>query len=148
MSTSYYYIEEPFTSIRLLEGPVHDRVSLWESHGLAGTLTVSHGKGRSLVRRFIQYADDPQAPLRTHWGGKEVGCVVTENIRGLADDLVLIDEYGEPVTVGVIRARAGHVRKDGMPGELFGYDPRVSTPTDVEPTMPAKAADSQGKNAK
>jgi hypothetical protein len=122
MSTSYYYISEPFTHIRLDEGPAHDRVTLFESHACSGVLTVSRGQGLSLVRRFAAYCEDSQAPMRTHFGGRGVGCVVTENVRGLADDLVLISEYGEALTVGEIRARSGHgAAADAVIGELFGY---------------------------
>ena len=71
---------------------------------------------------FVDRADDGDCPMRTHWGGRDRGCVVTENAKGLDPETTLVSEYGEPLTVGQIRGRAGHVRKDGWPGELFGYD--------------------------
>ena len=118
MSTSYYYVAEPFTSIRLEEGPTHDRVTLWESHGNAGTLTVARGHGRQLVKRFAEECDDGRAPMRTHFGGRGVGCIVTENVRDLADDLVLISEYGDVLTVGEIRRCAGHGADATNPTEI------------------------------
>ena len=122
MSTSYYYMQPPF-SVRLEKGPVHDRVTIFENGVNCGMLTVTAGKGSSVCWLFSENdVDDLHAPMRTHWGGKDVGCVVTENVRGLDPNLQLISEYREPTTVGAIRALAGHVRKDGTPGELFGYD--------------------------
>ena len=41
MSTSYYRLQDPFTSLRLEEGPGHDRLTVWEQHANCGTLTVS-----------------------------------------------------------------------------------------------------------
>ena len=123
MSTSYYYFNSPITSIRLEEGPAHDLITIFENHANCGTLTVSKGTGRTICLMFaLNDVDDFQCPIHTHWGGSKVGAVITENVNGLSDDLILISEYGEPMSVKQIRALAGHVRKDGMPGELFGYN--------------------------
>ena len=123
MSTSYYYVRQPFTSVRLEEDLVYDRVTVFERSMNCGTLIVSRGIGSSVCWFFSEHdVDDSHAPMRTHYGGKDVGCVVTENVRGLDPRLLLISEYGKPMTVDEIRALAGHVRKDGTPGELFGYD--------------------------
>ena len=123
MSTSYYYVRQPFTSVRLEEGQVHDRVTIFEKGANCGTLTVTAGIGSSVCWFFADHnVDDWHAPMRTHWGGDTVGCVVTENVRGLDPDLVLVSGYGIPIAVAEIRALAGQGRKDGTPGELFGYD--------------------------
>ena len=123
MSTSYYYVRQPFTSVHLEEGPVHDRVTIFEKGANCGMLTVTAGTGSSVCWFFADHnVEDWQAPMRTHYGGKDVGCVVTENLRGLDPRLLLISEYGKPMTVGEIRALAGRRRKDDAPGELFGYD--------------------------
>lgn len=122
MSTAYYYLREPFTSIRLERGPSHDRVTLWERGANIGTLTVSAGTGSMVTYLFAEVEYDGKAPMRTHWGGTKVGCVVTENVRGLDPSLVLVSEYGDVLTVGDIRARSGHGRGTAKPGELFGYE--------------------------
>jgi len=144
MSTSYYYIREPFTSVRLEEGPGHDRVTLWERGANCGTLVLSLGSGKRLVSMFAAGDDDDsRAPIRTHYGGKDVGAVVTENVSGLDPSLVLISEYGEPLTVEQIRARAGHGKNAsgiGGIGELFGYDP---TPDDHRSTETLPPHDEQ-----
>jgi len=122
MSMSYYYLRAPFTSVRLEHIGEHDKVTLWENGANAGTLTLSKGVGRKFLYMMTDHVDDSQAPMRIYWGDSDKGCVVTENVRGLDPDLMLISEYGEPLRVSEIRDRAGHVRKDKMPGELFGYD--------------------------
>lgn len=128
MSTSYYRLAEPFTSLRLEEWPGHDRLTVFESHANCGTLTMSRGHGRLVAMRFASRdGDDSSCPMRTHWGGADVGAVVdvNESGRGLADDITLISEYGDVLTVGEVKARAGARRADGWPTELFGYEKKV-----------------------
>ena len=115
MSTSYYDLVEGITSLHLEEGPAHDRLTVWENGANAGTLTLSRGSGKWVARLFADRTGDIDCPLRTHWGGSAVGSVVTENRRGLADDYCVVSEYGDVLTVGQVRARAGARRKDGMP---------------------------------
>ena len=121
MSTSYYRLIEPFTSLRLEEGPGHDRLTVFEEHANCGTLTFSKGLGRSVARLFTKYEDDGQVPLRTHWGGKDRGSIVTVNDPILPNETTVISEYGDILTVGQVKARDGVKRSDGMPTELFGY---------------------------
>lgn len=112
MSTSYYYLKEPVSSVRLEEGPEHDRLSVWVAGGHAGTLTVPAGSGRTLCLAFAETgADDLACPLFAY--GTRDGRVVKENVRGLADDLILVDESGRPCTVREIRASG---RKGGLGG--------------------------------
>ena len=122
MSTSYCVPIEGVTNLRLTEGPVHDRLAIWIEHGLAGELTVPSGWGRRLVCLFSSdNYDDSQDAMRTHWGGSEVGSVVTDRAH-LPGDVVLISEYGDVTTAGEVRLLDGAKRSDGMPTELFGYD--------------------------
>jgi hypothetical protein len=122
MSTSYYLLIEPFTCLRLNEGPVYDRLTVFEGGKNCGTLIMSNGVGRRLARCFREYDHDSICPLRTHWGGKDRGTVVTVNDASLPDDATVISEYGEVLTVKEVKARDGAKRTDGMPTELFGYD--------------------------
>lgn len=122
MSTSYNKPIEGITSLRLEEGPEHDRLTVWVEHSNAGTLVVPHSWGRRLVNMFSSdNGDDSQDAMRTHWGGKDVGAVLTDNAH-LPEDAVLISEYGEVLTAGQVRARGGARRRDGWPTELFGYE--------------------------
>lgn len=121
MSTSYYRLREPFTSIRIEVGNGHDRVTLWTRHGNAGTLTVDRGDGKRIALILVKYGGDNECPMRTHWGGTS-GSVVTENQNNLPNEMTLVSEYGEVLSVADVRKRSGATRKDGMPTELFGYE--------------------------
>ena len=125
MSTSYYRLVEPFTSIRLREEPGHDRATFWESGANCGTLTVSRGVGARLALLFANREDDHACPMRTHWGGRDQGSVVTVNDTSLADDVTLISDYGQVLTVAEVKARTGQRRKDGWPTELLGYEAQL-----------------------
>ncbi len=107
MSTSYQYLKSPITSIRVDRNCSHSRITIFINHANAGTLTVRVEEEPGFLYLLSENADDTKCPLRTSYGGKDVGCVVTENVRGLDPLLVLIDEYGRPVTVGEIQAMAG-----------------------------------------
>jgi hypothetical protein len=122
MSTSYNRPIEGITSLRLEEGHKHDRLTVWIEHGNAGTLILPHGWGKRLTRVFSSdNGNDGEDDMRTHWGGSAVGAVVTDNAH-LPDDATLISEYGEVLTAGQVRLRAGARRSDGWPTELFGYE--------------------------
>ena len=121
MSTSYYKLKEPITSIRIESNERHDKLTIFTRHGNAGMLVLDRGDGKDIARMFMAYDEDNKCPMRTHWGGKE-GAVVTENEENLLDEMTVISEYGEILTVGDVRKRAGAKRKDGMPTELFGYE--------------------------
>lgn len=104
MSTSYHYLRGPLTSLRLEEGPAHDRLTVFEAGANAGTLTLSLGTGRLLALALADEQDDFHCPMRTHFGGAGVSCVVTENVRGLDPALTLVSDEGEVLTVAEIRA--------------------------------------------
>ena len=108
MSTSYYHLRQPITSLRLEEVVGHDRLTLFESGANIGTLTLSKGMGKTVASFFADEVDDHVAPLRTHYGGKGVGCVVTVHDPHLHPETMLIDEYGQPFTVAQIRAMNGN----------------------------------------
>lgn len=109
MSTSYYRLQQPFTSIRLEEsiGP-HDKVTVWENGANCGTLVLTRGFGRRVVRLFSETEyDDSRCPLRTHFGGSATGTMVTVNDRDLPDSATVIDEYGRPFKVFEVKAMSG-----------------------------------------
>lgn len=108
MSTAYYPLRDPITSIKVEEGPSHDRVSIWESGGLAGVLTVSKGAGSRIA---FMLADTTDEVLRTGWGGDSIGCVVYGRLKTLAPDLCVVSEYGEVMTVSEVAAMAGNGKR-------------------------------------
>lgn len=122
MSTSYYRLKQPITHLRIEDAGGHDKIKIWVDHGLAGSLTVAKRDTKEFVRLFVLYEEDNECPLRTHWGGKERGAVVTVNDDTLADESVVVSEYGELLTVADVKKRDGARREDGFPTELFGYE--------------------------
>ena len=52
MSTYYKRFRAPITSVRLIDGPGHDHVRVFERGRLAGDLTVTKGSGRDVALLF------------------------------------------------------------------------------------------------
>lgn len=122
MSTSYYRLAKPVTHLNIRKTPSHYHVGVFINHALAGELCVRAEEATSLFRLFQLYEEDNVCPLRTWWGGPDKGAIVEINDKTLPDEAIVISEYGEPLTVGEVKARKGARRKDGMPTELFGYE--------------------------
>ncbi len=85
-------------------------------------MTLRNEEVKSFVGMFAEYEEDNECPLRTHWGGKDRGAIVTVNDEEIADEAIVISEYNEILTVAEVKARDGARRADGMPTELFGYE--------------------------
>ena len=122
MSTSYYRLRPPITHLRLEEGEGHDKLKIWVNHGLAGELVIANREIRQFLDCFALYEADNECPLRSFWGGAERGAIVYANEDDLPDEMMVISEYGELLTVAQVEARDGAKRRDGMPTELFGYE--------------------------
>lgn len=118
MSTSYYRLAEPITHLNGEIGGGHTHLGIWVNHGKTGILVLHNNE----VGPFIRLLLSDIVAMRTHWGGSEVGSIVTEVVPGLTDEMQLISEYDEILTVGQIRRRQGSRRQDGYPTELFGYE--------------------------
>lgn len=111
MSTSYFHLRAPITSLALDEGPVHDRLRVWQDHGLAGELVVRHGVGRQLALMFASTDDDDlHCALHLWYGGDTRGMVVNVNDPSLPDACVVVSEYGEVTNVGAVKVLAGQHR--------------------------------------
>ena len=122
MSTSYFRLKKPVSHLELREAADGYLLTVWVDGKYTGILHLPPEHLKSVVGMFTQYEGDFDCPLRTHWGGPERGTIVTVNDDTLADELVVISEYGDLLTVGQVMARSGARRKDGMPTELFGYE--------------------------
>jgi len=125
MSTSYYRLKPPITYLRLEEGHGHDKLTLWVNHANVGTITLRKEEVRGVISCFTLYEEDNECPLRSYWGGSERGSAVYANENDLPDDMLVISEYGELLTVAQVKARHGAKRKDKMPTELFSYEKEV-----------------------
>lgn len=120
MSTSYYGLAEPITHLRIEDSnQAHTRLSIWIDHGHAGTLTLPT---HELAGVLLLLCDESKCLLRTHWGGKVRGAVVTVDDEDVLDETLLISEYSELLTVAQVKARDGAKWSDGMPTKLFGYE--------------------------
>ena len=123
MSTSYYRIAKPVSALQIHDNTDKlDTIEFWIAGEYAGALTMDKHHVKSFVRKFTEYTDDFHCPLRTHWGGRDRGAIVTVNDDEIADDDLVISEDGELLTVTQVKARDGAKRKDGFPTELFGYE--------------------------
>ena len=113
MTTEYYLLKKPFTSIRVERSTAHDKLTLWVKHENIGTLTLTAGTAHEILMMF---ASTDCWVMMTHFGGSLVGCVVKERLRAgaLDPDQILIDEYGGISTVAEVRRRAG-INAEEMP---------------------------------
>lgn len=108
MSTYYYPFKHGITSVRLSEGPEHDRLEVWQRHGKCGELVVDRGTGRYIAQEFCSC----KPLLRTGFGGAQLG-VVVETLLGSADlksSEYLWGDNGQVYTVEEIRQMAGKGR--------------------------------------
>ena len=119
MSTSYYRLAKPITHLKVETNGTRVKLGIWVNDLYTGELSINEHELSELILKFREDEGDDVCPARTHWGGTDVGTVVT--IRG-PDEMQVISEYGDLLTIEDIRARAGYAK--GAPdkyGELFGY---------------------------
>ena len=123
MSTSYYAIAKPVSALKVHDNTDKlDTIEFWIAGEYAGELTMDKRHTKSFLQKFIEYTDDFQCPLHSHWGGADRGAIVIVNRSDIGDDEMVISEYGDLLTVAQVKARDGAKRKDGFPTELFGYE--------------------------
>lgn len=125
MSTSYYPLRAPVTSLRPEIAGGHTHVGVWVNHAKAGTLVVRNEEWRELLGALRDENVPEDMILRTIWGGSDIGTVV-EDVPSLPGEQQVVSEYGELLKVEQVRAKAGAKRKNGMPTELFGYEEVVT----------------------
>ena len=107
MSTNYFRLLEPITSIRLEESAGHDRLTVFENGANAGTLTLSKGAGRRVALHLVLQEEDPNCPVRTYYGGAEIGLVVDVNDKEMPDCATVVSEYGDVYTMGEVKRMEG-----------------------------------------
>ena len=107
MSTSYYRLRPPITNLELDEGLYYDVLKVWINDSLAGELALTEDEVKEVIRCFALREADNECPLRAYWGGDEEGTVVYANEDNLPDEMIVVSTYGEILTVGQVKARAG-----------------------------------------
>lgn len=91
MSTHYYELKHPWSSIRCEDNAKHCKISVWESGALAGTLTVESKVRYDTLDCFFRTSPTNGVCVTTSRGDKGVGLTVHRIPR--VD--YLISEYGE-----------------------------------------------------
>lgn len=105
MSTDYYALKKPITSIRPEIMGGHTHVGIWVNHAKSGTLVFRNDEWNDAIWLFVE-KNVSTPPMRSFWGGVEDGCVVEEADNSLPAEQQMISELGELMTVGQIRAKA------------------------------------------
>ena len=103
MSTDYYALKKPITSIRpeILGG--HTHVGIWVNHAKSGTLIFHNDEWKDAIWLFVERE---VSPIRAFWGDTEKGCIVRETDTKSPAEQQMVSESGELVTIGQIRAKA------------------------------------------
>ena len=103
MSTEYYALKKPITSIKPEVMGGHTHVGIWVNHAKSGTLVFRNDEWVAAKRLFV---DVSKSAMRSFWGGTEKGCIVEETDTSSSAEQQMVSEYGELETVGQIRAKA------------------------------------------
>ena len=104
MSTEYYALKKPITSIRPEIMGGHTHVGIWVNHAKSGTLVFRNDEWNDAIWLFVE-RDVSEPPMYTFWGGTKDGCVVKENDASLLAEQQMVSEFGL-MTVSQIRAKA------------------------------------------
>ena len=105
MSTEYYTLKEPITSIRPEIMGGHTHVGIWVNHAKSGTLVFHNDEWKNAIWLFVK-KNVSEPPMRTFWGGIKDGCIVEETDTSSPAEQQMVSEFGELITVGQIRAKA------------------------------------------
>lgn len=106
MSTKYYALKKPITSIRPEIMGGHTHVGVWVNHAKSGILVFRNDEWKDAIWLFVKKNVFPP-PMRTFWGGMKDGCIVKEYAdTSFPAEQQMVSECGELITVGQIRAKA------------------------------------------
>ena len=101
MSTSYYRLKPPFTSIRTEVGGGHTRLSLWVNHAKAGDITL---RNEELPAVLHVLARDTPAIRRV--ATADGGTRLDFDDDNVEPDHMLISEYGDLTCLEKLEAQA------------------------------------------
>ena len=90
MSTEYYRLKHPLTSIRVVENDGHVRITLWEEGANIGTLVVSK---RNAPKILLMVAEEEPALVVVNNKGK----VTVAKNQHVSPDEWVVSEYGKPI---------------------------------------------------
>ena len=109
MSTEYYALKKPITSIRPEIMGGHTHVGIWVNHAKSGTLVFRNDEWKTAIWLFVE-KNVSEPPMQSLWDGEKEGCIVKETDASSPAEQQMVSELGEIMTVGQIRARA---KKEG-----------------------------------
>lgn len=102
MSTSYYRIKKPFTSLRAeaIPGAGYTDIGIWVNHSKAGVIVVRNEEVKDALLVFRR------SVLSVFQSGIEGGHTILDyEDDDVEDDTQLISEYGELTTVAELKAK-------------------------------------------
>lgn len=105
MSTEYYALKKPITSIRPEIMGGHTHVGIWVNHAKSGTLVFHNDEWKDAIWLFVE-KNVVTPPIHSFWGGTKDGCIVKEIDASSPVEQQMVNEFGELMTVGQIRAKA------------------------------------------
>ena len=98
MSTEFYRIKPPFTSVRTEVGGGHTRLSLWVNHAKTGDITLRNEELKAVLRVFCR---EVPAVIRRGLTGGEVQLDYEDD--NVEPDTMLVSEYGEITCVAQLQ---------------------------------------------
>uniref|UniRef100_A0A6M3L7H7 Uncharacterized protein n=1 Tax=viral metagenome TaxID=1070528 RepID=A0A6M3L7H7_9ZZZZ len=103
MSTSFYRLRPPITSVRpeVLGG--HTHVGIWVNHAKSGSLVVRNEEWDQLLDSLTS----KECVIHTSYGGTGVGVNVNDLCPENAGDVQVVSEYRQLFTVGEVRNMRG-----------------------------------------
>lgn len=99
MSTSYYALRQPITSLRLNDIGGHTEITVFINHVHAGSICARNGRELTSVMRNVFSSTQELYHSNGGWSR------YTRPEYMLSDDAQLISEYGELITVGEIKEK-------------------------------------------
>lgn len=101
MGTRFYLLKSPVTRLQLEANQELDKLSVWIDHELSGALMMPKGQSRDVTLFFVRQ----EPALYARWGGAMRGTVVTVDDPDLLDEMAVVSERGELMTVGEVKAK-------------------------------------------
>jgi hypothetical protein len=105
MSTAYYRLKRPFTSVRLSVGGGHTQLSLWVNHAKAGDITLRNDEVSAVIA--VLKRDEPAVTKHGIGNGETRLDFMDDDVE---DDTLLISEYGELTTLEEIDNKSSNPR--------------------------------------
>lgn len=98
MSTSYYALKEPITSLVVKTERNHDKINVFVNHQCTGTLAVDKGQASDILSLLVS----SRKVLHVWYGGPGQGQKVQIYDKAASNDTCVISDSFEITTVGEV----------------------------------------------